>query len=992
MNVFHRKLYALIQSNAIAIPSDRLACLNTHLAELDRWWQTQGNLAAKLAQPQTFEQDTETTQTNQPEIEIRHPISGQSHRIPNIAWENVKIPDCIFTEPDAKKVYTWLWRFYPQKLSEQYPSAHLYPSQLHSPDAPIHGYGSTVAAITGALFPEGWQPDTRPERPYILLFTFSPVQEFVKASRKLLDFWGGSYSLHYLSAWLCWQVAAELGMDSVLTPSLWSQPIADAFLYQSADTLLPECPDTLAQLKAALDDSSLRVAGFPNYLAIIVSGKDNAIAWQTKLKECLRDRWLELGRGVRECIKFNVREYLQDGERLEKLHQEICQQPADLRDLELWQQGGVWEWNALWETQLENTWESYTAAIPLGDPDFPLEIAINDPNIEAWIAAQENITQSYQPTIDINQLSSDSNINVGIWWAKTLARLARTIQETKNTRNWAIPAAPGQRSSVSGLFSALHPRLLYRDRFREGGGLSEGTQRLFWRLLAKVFVGIFDASEQLNAIELTKRMGWCYGDRSIATTLGIEVATTDNELDYEQIIRFPNLSSIASARFAYDSTDTVKRYWKQLESSFPVLFPALESRFYSRTRNRPFHVPKVDTKINPSDRSSQYFNGTMFAAKWLAEDCGISDTADMGELRSLISNAHKTINAGEQSPSDWWALVYGDGDSMGQYISGRNLLTSDHYLASDVWETTQRDRPEIAANLQQQKKRMGATTQTNLNRALLDFSNRLVPMLAEKRFCGKVIYSGGDDVMVALPLPDLAPFLVSLRAAWSGHDDPHGEFEAKGGYWYAKDGSKPPFFTMGENATMSCGVVIANKGVPLATVLNHIWQAEKDRAKKVPEKDGLCFRVVYSSGNVLEAILKGKLLAKWECLLELAIAEDFSPLLYRLSEELPRHTDIDLAMEYSPGQSPLYAATNVIINSRGQKLSPAARNALLDWLTDWQIWAIDACSMPNAERAFGTTPEDLSNLFRFTAFMCDRAIAQQKWQEQKQPQGVANGN
>ncbi|MEI6331875.1 MAG: type III-B CRISPR-associated protein Cas10/Cmr2 [Pseudanabaena sp. ELA645] len=1031
MNVFHRKIYALIQSGAITIPSDHLACLSEHLTDLDHWWTTQGNLATQIAQPKLLKElGIRSTAPLQQQIEIRHPISGQSHQIPPIdwqtAWEDIT-PPSVLTETNPQKVFTWLWRFYPEKLCQKYPSAYLYPSDRHTPDSPIHSYGSTVSAITGALFPDHWQPNTAPKRPYILLFTFSPVQEFVKASRKLLDFWAGSYTLHYLSAWLCWQVATELGADSILTPSLWSQPIIDAFLYQAKTDLLPNCPETLAQLSQIMDEPSLRVAGFPNYMTVIVSGKDEAIAWQQKLETALKKRWLQLGRGVRQCIKGNVRtylgEYLSEGDRRETVYAEICEQPTDRCDLELLQQGegGAWQWNALWEAQLHHTWESYNAAIPLGHPDFPLEISLNDEQLTEWIAAQETITQSRQPTINLEQIRQSyahkytanspsstnpaTTINVGIWWAKTLARLARTIQESKNTRHWAIPVAPGKRSSISGLFSAVHPHFLYRDRFREGGGLSEGTQRLFWRLLAKVFVGIFDGSEHLNAIELTKRMAWCYGDLSMAITLGIKVDTQASELDYEQIVRFPNLSSIAAARFGYDAPQTIYAYWKHLEKSFPRLFPDLRDRFYSRTRGRPFHVPKVDAHLNPQSNNGRDFNGVMFSGKWLAEDCGLTERSEIAELRSLVSEAHKTIGAGEQSPADWWALVYGDGDSMGQYVSGRNLLTSDHYIASDVKESLAAT-PEIIEHLRQQKKRMGATTQANLNRALLDFSNRLVPMLAEQRFCGKVVYSGGDDVMVALPLADLAPFLVSLRAAWSGSADPQGEFISQGGYWYAKDGNKPPFFTMGEGATMSCGVVIANKGVPLATVLNHIWEAEKDRAKKVYQKDGLCFRVVYGSGNVLEAILKGSLLADWEKFLNLAIAEDLSPVLYRLAEELPRHAMLDPRFfterhendsepvyepVYEPTRSLLWNASVVIIASRDREVSPTAKTAFLDWLTAWEQWAIQA-SLANHEQktSFGATPEDLSILLRFTAFMCDRAIAPKKWQEkcQAEPQGV----
>ncbi|MEH1832698.1 MAG: hypothetical protein V7L29_11585 [Nostoc sp.] len=87
---------------------------------------------------------------------------------------------------------------------------------------------------------------------------------------------------------------------------------------------------------------------------------------------------------------------------------------------------------------------------------------------------------------------------------------------------------------------------------------------------------------------------------------------------------------------------------------------------------------------------------------------------------------------------------------------------------------------------------MGPATHVGLNRALLDFSNRLVPYITEKRFCGKVIYSGGDDVMAVLPLENLPEYLLSIRAVWCGSKDPFNEFDNQNiygkstGYWQPK--------------------------------------------------------------------------------------------------------------------------------------------------------------------------------------------------------------
>lgn len=310
---------------------------------------------------------------------------------------------------------------------------------------------------------------------------------------------------------------------------------------------------------------------------------------------------------------------------------------------------------------------------------------------------------------------------------------------------------------------------------------------------------------------------------------------------------------------------------------------------------------------------------------------------------------------------------------------------------------------------------MGPGTHVGLNRALLDFSNRLVPYLAEERCCGRVIYSGGDDVMAALPLADLPRFLLSLRAAWSGSDDPEGEFAADGGYWQAVDSTvqamigDQPLFTMGQAATMSLGVVIAHKSVPLPTVLELLWEAEKEQAKKllggsmsqaqgesdaleaiIPAKDGLCFRVVYGSGNVLESHLKGHLLEGFTQLLTAADRIDLAPILYRLATELPTRCQI------TPDLHLLRTATTVILDSRDLDLPDALRDRLLNWIDQWETWAWTVIHSQRAvlsqqphlsaiaaeaaaRRSLGTRPEDLASLLRFAAFWISRRQQEQSW-------------
>jgi CRISPR-associated protein Cmr2 len=204
--------------------------------------------------------------------------------------------------------------------------------------------------------------------------------------------------------------------------------------------------------------------------------------------------------------------------------------------------------------------------------------------------------------------------------------------------------------------------------------------------MAKAFPGLFNGSERLNAIELTKRMAWSYG--GVAASLGIHL---DLNEPYENLIRFPNLSSIAAARFAVESPQQVQTYWQTLSklilnhSTLKQSHPA-----FRKFTRRPFQIAQVDRDLKTSTGSDEGYNGNMFSSKWLIDDLAIKDEVDLpnqdnaaAELRNLVNQAHQTCGFGENSPSDWWCLVLGDGDNMGKYVSGSKLRPYGEYVLDE---------------------------------------------------------------------------------------------------------------------------------------------------------------------------------------------------------------------------------------------------------------------------------------------------------------------
>ncbi len=998
---YHRKLYTILRDSTGNTGSK--ICKHLIFPEiegLNEWWENQGYKADAVgSSSDRVNLHLRTISGN--DTELRHPISGEPRVIPSATQPSpqevaTKIRQAFELirngqkpEEDTIRLFWWCWRFYPQLLareSSESETALLNPAHRIIPDCPQHSYNSTVSALVGAMFPQDWQKDDSHQHPYLLIFTFSPVQEFIKSSRKFLDFWGGSYLLHYLSAILCWRVAEMYGPDAVITPSLWSQEIIDALIvkhYPEFKSQFEEYEGNDPATKFSNHQAqSLCTAGFPNIIIAVVPSKEKAIALGKELDQRLKNHWYEISYKVRQHVKDTVISLFGENnqvnaDKLEKVWKEIKDDFKSNEEsnpyqtqLKQFAQPGCWEFNKLWDAQINHTWESYFVAVPLGSPDKGLEVVTNPWNQEnqEWVNWQKQVTQSRTEIPTSAERQVYDTLNVGSWWGSCQARLGGAIQAIKNTRGWQIPVAPGERSTLSGQYSALHPRLLYQS-FQDGLGLPTDSLRLFWRVMATAYPGVFNGSEKLNAIELTKRLAWKHG--GVAENLGIEL-NQENDDNYEGLIRFPNLCSIAAAHFATHYPQRIENYWLELRREIFNHLNLHHDKFCSRTR-RPFQVRRADAALRENTNYGNGYNGVMFSSKWLADDMSLN-ASETSTLRTVVDTV-QTRHFGDSSPADWWVLVLGDGDGMGDYVSGSKLKNYENYIIEDLVDRTHINESNWLELLKETKKRMGPATHVGLNRALLDFSNRLVPYITEQRFCGRVIYSGGDDVMAVLSLADLPGYLQSLRAAWCGANDPEGKFSSDGGYWKWQDEEtipqdipRRPLFTMGKEATMSLGVVIAYKSVPLPTVLENIWEAEKERAKKLLDKDGLCFRVIYGSGNTLEALMKGHLLEDWWKFIQVDEDVDLSPLLYRLADELPRRAEI------TEGYRLFSKVAKVVISSRDERIPEGVEMALIKWLDAWEEWAynVQQRAKQNETQALGATPEDMAMLLRFSAFLVSR--------------------
>ncbi|MFM6088731.1 MAG: type III-B CRISPR-associated protein Cas10/Cmr2, partial [Dolichospermum sp.] len=249
---------------------------------------------------------------------------------------------------NIKHLFWWLWRCLPQATCDLFEdnSLMLMPAETRLPDASIWSHLSMTSALAGALAGydltaaqiQRWRGNDELSHPYLAVFSFSPVQELIKSSRKMRDFWAGSWLLHYLSAKVCWKLANQYGPDTLLYPSLYQQPLIDYWLLQEIEKLKKEEKidfDFSKWVKPPLPESLL-TAGFPNVISLILP-KDKVQAAMQTAQQTLLEEWLKIGDLVLKELQ-NERHWMRQ---LKPDHNS-------------------------WQGWLKSQWQVYWTALPIG--------------------------------------------------------------------------------------------------------------------------------------------------------------------------------------------------------------------------------------------------------------------------------------------------------------------------------------------------------------------------------------------------------------------------------------------------------------------------------------------------------------------------------------------------------------------------------------------------------------------------------------------------
>jgi CRISPR-associated protein Cmr2 len=862
-----------------------------------------------------------TIDYNSEGLQIRHLLSGEPQTLKLGKWhdylislgknradrltdvETSLIPDSIRTCTDSRKVFWWLWRCYPEVLSKAFdrdlnipnePCLPLLPAETRIPDASLWSHTSMTAALAGSLAGYYADPNDYPKkrarknkdyyesRPHVATFTFTPVQELIKASRKMRDFWTGSWLLHYLSAKVCWEIAWKYGPDTFLYPCLYEQPLIDLWLLEKYRDF-----SEWIQLPS---NRKLLTAGFANVVVMILPDngasqtndkvKNPVEAAMQQAKQTLETEWMALGSQV-------------------------------LKDLQ--KEKKLWMPNLnrhTWDDWLKAQWQIYWTALPIGDIKTTLHHSPRKKKYKKWLQDQNKVARpkkdllvesesefqflkaTYESALKedwpdrhstaVEYKRRQPNLNVGSWWASIFDQTRFALNAIKNARNWEIPTAFGPRSTVSGFGPVVHSG---------DDWITEGETATLWENQA----GLFDGIEELNAAEVVKRGLF----RILTDVLFPESSPNQKQASRTQRVRldlfYPDLSSGVAGwlrKMKAEENQKATDYYVDICDRIQQHFPWANS-----VTKQSWGIPWV------LEHDPNLSNPRLLNAGWLIEDFTpqpaypgevLTGKKKQKEIKKELRRLRKFIGqhfAAGNNPTDWYVLAAGDGDGMGNWLKGEGLQPYDRYIPDALKLKLDQLPQELLKPFQKfikEQKRMGPATHSALGRALLDFSNQLVPYLTEERYAGRLIYGGGDDVLAYTNLWEWDSWLWDIRQCFRGEKDAGDEFDNAGDYWRWKNGkpknlSERPLFTMGSKATISFGIVIAHHSVPMAISLENLWEAEeeakeykyhshcqiKDKKESDHKKDAVQVRVLYGNGNILKATAKFEVFNQWRSLVSI---------------------------------------------------------------------------------------------------------------------------
>jgi CRISPR-associated protein len=805
------------------------------------------------AQDATQSFDEQGLPERRPEmLALLHPLSavelGRHARKDFYASEDklLEAPELHADHWDADR-YRALW----YRVMHEQP----FPGSTVVRDHSVQAYRTLCTALYGAR----WSGPPLPEemgndqQAALLYLHVGPVQKFIRTSRRMHDFWMASFTLGYLTFQGARALAEELGPDAVVMPDLASLPLAKKILFGHS-----------------VEPTELLRSSLANKVLAVVPWKQ-AQGLAERAAARIRKSWTEMAEGAKGALTAAAE------------HAGLAEA---LGTAELWHG---------WEAQI----------------DAHLEI---EAVVQPWPTRRDEM-RVLAERLPVHGEQA--------WWRD------ESIQDGEQRTGFAYGALFDRchrlRASMSGSAPPAHVPGDHRPKCSQTGEHEQmgptvdawtqfSVSRKFFEQLSEALSG-YDArsrsdtdtvapragaaeppeysfqitrGEGLSAVALTKRLAPMAFYGTTAAELGIEW----RKLDERPHLRFPAVVTIAAAPLMY-CLHNHRRLLEQLtkdererhdcQRNLDQAIPAWQAKLkdLQRTDCLDFTppgnlLPGLDPEIGRDDRvidhDGQWFYESTYVptTAWQNRYHGNSKKEDekkrlverMPEARSRFLAMSEALG---MKASPYYAMIVLDGDHMGKWLTGRHEGTPrlGAVLPQEV-------RAQIPAERLDKPRPLFPALHAELSQRLGKLSQAVHKVV--ENYLGRVIYSGGDDVVAFVPVATALRCLRAIEREIQKNDH------------------------LGDRVTVSAGLAVVHMRSPMSRALELARGAE---SKAKVERDRFVVAVDRRSGETLEVVLPWRIdtpeIDVIEAVIEVLMGardEDGHPLArtdvaYRLAQEAP---------------------------------------------------------------------------------------------------------
>jgi CRISPR-associated protein Cmr2 len=604
-------------------------------------------------------------------------------------------------------------------------------------------------------------------RAALLYLHIGPVQSFIEAARRTHDLWISSFTVGFLTFAAVRAVTERLGPDAIVYPDLSALPLAARLVFGDG-------PQTKEE-KAALVQSSLA----NRLLAVVPESTAKELA--EAAAKAVADTWKEMGAlaqkrlGLANSVAKGFAEQLEAHLEIDAVVQPWPSDREGLRRL-------------LREASATPPW--WLGEATSGTPE------------DRTGAAYGSLFDLTHRVLSAHRKALAPPAQVGD------ARPKCTVCGAREQMGPIASDPRAQQHDSRTFFEKLSKQVQSKG--------SDEAQR------PSLQIG---HGEGLCAVCLTKRFApeVFYGAGAQGAQLGLCWTNRDDR----PLLRFPSVASVASAPLRFylraAERDRATQTWiealtkldapDQLNFEPPGnLLPGLGP--IGRT-SRLLSIEGAwlyETSYEPDTAWRNHFAGS---PPERGSDAYRSLAAPLSDARTAFGRVRERVEGRGASP--YYAVVVLDGDWMGKWLTGRHEDTPKlrEIAAGASAAIAGKPRPLYPALHAELSRRLGRLAQ-DLHKVV-------------GAYLGRVVYSGGDDLLALLPLQTVLPCLDALRRKIRAPEH------------------------LGDRVTISAGVAIAHWRDPLGPTLQQAREAERDA--KDAGRNALAVRLDKRSGAQVALVL-----------------------------------------------------------------------------------------------------------------------------------------